>query len=60
MGQYCTPTDAAKILGFSTGHISRLINDKIIPSYRVSGYDYPNPTLKRLDVQAMLKLRIKD
>lgn len=60
MGQYCTPTDAAKILGFSTGYISRLINDKIIPSYRVSDYDYSNLTLKRLDVQAMLKLRIKD
>ncbi|MGY2413076.1 helix-turn-helix domain-containing protein [Pseudomonas pergaminensis] len=60
MEQYCTPTEVAKFLGLSAVQIYRLINDKIISSYRIPGYDYPNPILKRIEIQKMLELRMKD
>ncbi|WP_324803861.1 hypothetical protein U9R80_21190 [Pseudomonas sp. JQ170C] len=60
MGQYCSPTDAAKILGLSSAHISLLMKQRTISSYRVPGFDYPHPFVKRIEVQALLELRVKD
>jgi DNA-binding transcriptional MerR regulator len=59
MYKYCTPKEAAKILGLSTAYITHLMKEKIIPFCRVLDYDYPHPVLRRMEVQAMLELRLK-
>lgn len=54
MSEYCTLSDASRILGLCCHHVGVLAKQKNINLYRVADYGFRYPLLKREDLQAVL------